>query len=57
MIGLIYELSYIIDGVGINDQDDSKYYLNRLKKRNPNTCFFAENDKKEIIGTIIDCNN
>ncbi|MCL2196800.1 MAG: GNAT family N-acetyltransferase [Treponema sp.] len=44
-------------GVGINDHDDSKYYLNKFIKRNPNTCFIAVNDKKEIIGTIIGGND
>lgn len=53
----IIELWKESPGVGINDHDDSKYYLNRFIKRNPNTCFIAENNKKGIIGTIIGGND
>ena len=43
-------------GIGINDHDDSKKFLNKFIKRNPNTCFVAEYEG-EIIGTILGGND
>lgn len=39
-------------GMGLNDIDDSLEGIQRFLKRNPNTCFVAE-EKDEIIGTIL----
>ena len=44
------------DGIGMNDHDDSKKFLNKFIKRNPNTCFVVEY-KSEIIGTILGGND
>jgi len=53
----IIELWKNSDGIGINDHDDSKFSLKKFIKRNPNTCFIAVNNEKEIIGTIIGGND
>lgn len=39
-------------GMGLNDIDDSLEGIQRFLKRNPSTCFVAE-ENKEIIGTIL----
>jgi ribosomal protein S18 acetylase RimI-like enzyme len=41
------------EGVGINDYDDSKKSIKKFLQMNPKTCFVAEHDSNEIIGTIL----
>lgn len=38
-------------GMGLNNLDDSKEGIEKFLKRNPKTCFVAEN--REIIGVIL----
>ena len=38
--------------INLNEIDDSKEGINKFLKRNPNSCFVAE-DKEKIIGTIM----
>ena len=39
-------------GMGLNNLDDSKEGINKFLKRNPDTCFVAE-DSANIVGAII----
>ncbi|NCB73655.1 MAG: GNAT family N-acetyltransferase [Clostridia bacterium] len=48
----VYNLWANTPGVGLNDIDDSKEGIEKYLKRNPNTCFVAESNKK-IIGSIL----
>jgi len=45
------------EGIGINDYDDSKKSIRKFLEKNPNTCFVAELDSGEIIGTIMGGND
>lgn len=51
-----YEPIYIMwintPGMGLNNLDDSKEGMERYLKRNPSTCFVAEEDGK-IVGAIL----
>ena len=40
-------------GVGLSGNDDSKKSIKMFLDKNPNICFVAENENKEIIGTIM----
>lgn len=51
----VYKLWMSCKGMGLNDLDDSKEGIDRFLKRNPDTCFVAEQNGK-IIGSII-CGN
>lgn len=48
----IYDLWIHTPGMGLNNVDDSKEGIGKFLKRNPSTCFVAENDG-EIIGVIL----
>ena len=41
------------DGVGLSRSDDSKEAIEKFLLKNPNTCFIATYNDKEIIGTIM----
>lgn len=48
----VYNLWLSCKGMGLNNLDDSKKGIDRLLKRNPNTCFvYIEDDK--IVGVIL----
>lgn len=48
----VYALWLSCKGMGLNDLDDSHGGIERFLKRNPETCFVAE-DGNKIIGVII----
>jgi len=48
----IYTLWLSCKGMGLNNIDDSKEGIERFLKKNPNTCFVAE-ENDNIIGVII----
>lgn len=48
----VYELWMSCAGMGLNNLDDSRDGINKFLKRNPDTCFVAENENS-IIGVII----
>lgn len=48
----VYELWMSCTGMGLNNLDDSKEGIEKFLKRNPETCFVAE-DEGKIIGVII----
>ncbi len=48
----VYALWLSCKGMGLNDLDDSRNGIERFLKRNPETCFVAENSG-EVIGVII----
>lgn len=45
------------EGIGINEYDDSKKSIKKFLLKNPKTCFIAENNESEIIGTIMGGND
>lgn len=48
----IYELWMSCVGMGLNNIDDSRDGIERFIKRNPDTCFVAEEDEK-VVGVIM----
>lgn len=48
----VYALWTICDGIGLNNLDDSKEGIDKFLKRNPDTCFVAE-DGGIIVGAIM----
>ena len=48
----VYELWIHTPGMGLNATDDSKEGIHQYLKRNPTTCFVAEEDGK-IVGVIL----
>ena len=48
----IYNLWINTPGMGLNSVDDSKEGIEKFLKRNPSTCFIAEENEK-IIGVIM----
>lgn len=48
----IYNLWTNTPGMGLNSVDDSKEGIEKFLKRNPTTCFVAEEDSK-IVGVIM----
>lgn len=48
----VYELWMSCAGMGLNNLDDSKEGIEKFLKRNPDTCFVAE-EEKIIVGVII----
>ena len=48
----VYDLWMNTPGMGLNDLDDSKAGIEKYLKRNPSTCFIAEDDEK-IVGVIL----
>lgn len=48
----IYTMWINTPGMGLNNLDDSKEGMERYLKRNPSTCFVAEEDGK-IVGAIL----
>lgn len=47
----VYELWMSCAGMGLNNLDDSKEGIEKFLRRNPETCFVAE--EREIIGVIL----
>lgn len=47
----VYQLWMSCTGMGLNNLDDSKEGIEKFLKRNPDTCFVAEDH--EIIGVIL----
>jgi len=52
----VYALWLSCKGMGLNNLDDSRDGIERFLKRNPDTCFVAENGDK-VIGVIITGND
>lgn len=50
--GQVYKLWLSCSGMGLNDLDDSEEGIKKFLKRNPDTCFVAE-ENGEITGVII----
>ena len=48
----VYALWLSCKGMGLNNLDDSREGIERFLKRNPDTCFVAE-DGGEVVGVII----
>lgn len=48
----VYDLWINTEGMGLNDLDDSREGIERYLKRNPTTCFVAQEDNR-IVGAII----
>lgn len=48
----VYALWLSCKGMGLNNLDDSREGIERFLKRNPETCFVAE-DSGEVVGVII----
>ena len=48
----VYELWMSCVGMGLNNLDDSKEGIEKFLKRNPDTCFVAE-EENNIVGVII----
>ena len=48
----VYKLWLSCKGMGLNNLDDSKKGIDKFLKRNPETCFVAE-ENQEIIGVIL----
>ena len=54
--GVVYALWSGCPGVGLNSIDDSPEGFERYLRRNPDTCFLAEEDGR-VIGTILACDD
>lgn len=52
----VYALWLSCKGMGLNDLDDSRAGIDRFLKRNPDTCFVAE-ENEVIVGVIITGND
>ena len=52
----VYALWLSCKGMGLNDLDDSREGIERFLKRNPDTCFVAE-DGGELVGVIMSGND
>ncbi len=48
----VYELWESMTGVGLNDTDDAKAGIARFLRRNPSSCFVAEEGER-LVGTIL----
>lgn len=48
----VYALWMSCAGMGLNNLDDSRDGIDKFLKRNPDTCFVAENENR-IVGVII----
>ncbi len=48
----VYSLWLSCKGMGLNDVDDTRDGIDKFLKRNPETCFVAE-ENSEIIGVIL----
>lgn len=48
----VYALWLSCKGMGLNNLDDSREGIERFLKRNPDTCFIAE-DSAEVVGVIL----
>lgn len=48
----VYDLWIHTPGMGLNNIDDSKDGIHKYLKRNPSTCFVAE-DKQKVVGVIM----
>lgn len=48
----VYALWMSCAGMGLNNLDDSRDGINKFIKRNPDTCFVAENDN-QLVGVIM----
>lgn len=49
----VYALWLSCKGMGLNDIDDSREGIEKYLRRNPNTCFVAEENGGDIAGVII----
>ena len=47
----VYQLWMACSGMGLNNLDDSREGIEKFLKRNPDTCFVAENP--EVVGVIL----
>lgn len=47
----VYQLWMSCAGMGLNNLDDSKEGIEKFLRRNPDTCFVAED--QEIVGVIL----
>lgn len=52
----VYDLWISTPGMGLNDLDDSREGIEKYLRRNPNTCFVAEEAGK-IVGVILSGND
>ena len=52
----VYKLWMSCAGMGLNNLDDSKEGIEKFLRRNPETCFVAEEDA-EIVGVILSGND
>lgn len=48
----VYTLWHTCKGMGLNNLDDSQYGIARFLRRNPDTCFVAE-ESGQIVGVIL----
>ena len=53
----VYALWVTTEGMGVNSTDDSKEGILRFLKRNPRTCYVAENERSGLIDGSILCGN
>jgi ribosomal protein S18 acetylase RimI-like enzyme len=53
---VVYRLWANCPGVGLSSVDDSREGYERYLRRNPDTCFLAEEDG-QVIGTILACDD
>lgn len=49
----IYKLWAETEGMCLRNADDSYEGINKFIKRNPKTCFVAENEQNRIIGSVL----
>lgn len=52
----VYTLWHTCKGMGLNNLDDSQYGIARFLRRNPDTCFVAE-EHGQIVGAILTGND
>ena len=48
----LYNLWINTEGIGLNDKDDSREGIEKYLKRNPSTCFAADEDGK-LVGAVL----
>lgn len=50
---MVYDLWLSCTGMGLNTMDDSREGIERFLRRNPDTCYVAEEDSGELVGVIL----
>lgn len=50
---MVYDLWLSCTGMGLNTIDDSRLGIERFLRRNPDTCYVAETEGKQIVGVIL----